>query len=56
MPPNAEATPPRLNVTSLSEFVRLGNCERFLRRRRRHDEGRAFSADGTSPSSPSRPS
>ena len=33
---------PRLSVTSLSQYVRLENCERFLRLRLRPDEERAM--------------
>lgn len=35
-------TLPRLNATSLSQYVRLENCERFLRFRLRHDEEKAM--------------
>ena len=31
---------PRINVTSLSQFVRYNNCERYLRLRLRSDEER----------------
>lgn len=38
----SEESLPRLSVTSLSQYVRLENCERFLRFRLRSDEQRAM--------------
>ena len=37
-----KSSPQRLNVTSLSQYVRLQNCDRFLRFRLRPDEERAL--------------
>jgi hypothetical protein len=34
--------PRRLNVTSLSQYVRLNNCDRFLRLQLREDERKAL--------------
>jgi len=42
MSQTSSGTLPRLNVTSLSQYVRLENCDRFLRLRLRQDEERAL--------------
>ena len=42
MPIAAPALLPRLSVTSISQYVRLENCERFLRFRLRPDEAKAL--------------
>ena len=42
MPQTSSGALPRLNVTSLSQYVRLENCDRFLRLRLRPDEERAL--------------